>query len=926
MSVVRPVSTGLLSTGVYVYALTSVTDAGGCVATNLGTSITVTASVNGNLTAGSIGTAQTICYNATPGALTQVTAPTGGTGTYTYQWQSSPDNTAWTNITGATQTGYTPPALSASTYYRRVVTSGSYTPVNSNTVQITVSPQVTLAQLHDDAQIEGGTSTTFNIVVTGGTAPYTVNYTRNGSVQSALTGYVSGSPVSTGLLSTGVYVYALTSVTDAGGCVATNLGTSITVTASVNGNLTAGSIGTAQTICYNATPGALTQVTAPTGGTGTYTYQWQSSPDNTAWTNITGATQTGYTPPALSVSTYYRRVVTSGSYTPVNSNTVQITVSPQVTLAQLHDDAQIEGGTSTTFNIVVTGGTSPYTVNYTRNGVSQTAINNYVSGTNISTGVLTTGVYIYALTSVTDAYGCIAQSLGTSITVTASVNGNLTAGSIGTAQTICYNATPGALTQVTAPTGGTGTYTYQWQSSPDNTAWTNITGATQTGYTPPALSASTYYRRVVTSGSYTPVNSNTVQITVSPQVTLAQLHDNISIESNTSTNFNVVITGGTAPYTVNYTRNGSVQSALTGYVSGSPVSTGLLSTGVYVYALTSVTDAGGCVATNLGTSITVTASVNGNLTAGSIGTAQTICYNATPGALTQVTAPTGGTGTYTYQWQSSPDNTSWTNITGATQTGYTPPALSASTYYRRVVTSGSYTPVNSNTVQITVSPQVTLAQLHDDAQIEGGTSTTFNIVVTGGTSPYTVNYTRNGVSQTAINNYVSGTNISTGVLTTGVYIYALTSVTDAGGCVATNLGTSITVTASVNGNLTAGSIGTAQTICYNATPGALTQVTAPTGGTGTYTYQWQSSPDNTSWTNITGATQTGYTPPALSASTYYRRVVTSGSYTPVNSNTVQITVSPQVTLAQLHDDSQIESGTSTNFNVVITGGTASVHS
>ena len=199
MSAEQTISTGVLTTGVYIYALTSVTDAGGCVATNLGTSITVTASVNGNLTAGSIGTAQTICYNATPGALTQVTAPTGGTGTYTYQWQSSPDNTSWTNITGATQTGYTPPALSASTYYRRVVTSGSYTPVNSNTVQITVSPQVTLAQLHDDAQIEGGTSTTFNIVVTGGTAPYTVNYTRNGSVQSALTGYVSGSPVSTGV-------------------------------------------------------------------------------------------------------------------------------------------------------------------------------------------------------------------------------------------------------------------------------------------------------------------------------------------------------------------------------------------------------------------------------------------------------------------------------------------------------------------------------------------------------------------------------------------------------------------------------------------------------------------------------------------------------------------------------------------------------
>ena len=287
--------------------------------------------------------------------------------------------------------------------------------------------------------------------------------------------------------------------------------------------LTAGTIGTAQTICYNTSPAPLTQITAPTGGTGVYTFQWQSSPDNSVWTNISGATLSGYSPPALSASTYYRRTVTSGSYSPVNSSPVLITVSPQVTLAQLHDNISIGNNTSTNFNVVISGGTSPFTINYTRNGVAQSAITNYFSGTNISTGVLTTGVYIYALTSVTDAHGCAAQNLGTNITVTVTDNGNLTAGTIGTAQTICYNTSPAPLTQITAPTGGTGVYTFQWQSSPDNSVWTNISGATLSGYSPPALSASTYYRRTVTSGSYSPVNSSPVLITVSPQVTLAQL-------------------------------------------------------------------------------------------------------------------------------------------------------------------------------------------------------------------------------------------------------------------------------------------------------------------------------------------------------------------------------------------------------------------
>jgi hypothetical protein len=51
-------------------------------------------------------------------------------------------------------------------------------------------------------------------------------------------------------------------------------------------------------------------------------------------------------------------------------------------------------------------------------------------------------------------------------------------------------------------------------------------------------------------------------------------------------------------------------------------------------------------------------------------------------------APTGGNGTYTCQWQSSPNGTSsWTNASGATSTTYTPTALTAATYFQLVVTS-----------------------------------------------------------------------------------------------------------------------------------------------------------------------------------------------------------------------------------------------
>ncbi|AYL98685.1 gliding motility-associated C-terminal domain-containing protein [Mucilaginibacter celer] len=80
------------------------------------------------------------CSTGDPTSITGST-PTGGDGTFTYQWQSSTDNLTFTDITGATGKNYDPAALKKDTYYRRVVSSGACTtPVNSNVIIIRVSP------------------------------------------------------------------------------------------------------------------------------------------------------------------------------------------------------------------------------------------------------------------------------------------------------------------------------------------------------------------------------------------------------------------------------------------------------------------------------------------------------------------------------------------------------------------------------------------------------------------------------------------------------------------------------------------------------------------------------------------------------------------------------------------------------------------
>ncbi|MBK8372338.1 MAG: hypothetical protein IPL20_13460 [Saprospiraceae bacterium] len=87
-----------------------------------------TASVTGN---------QTICNG---GTATLTATVSGGTGTITYIWQSSPDGSTWTNISGATSSSYTTPALSSTTHYRVNVTrSGSNCgSVNSTASVVTV--------------------------------------------------------------------------------------------------------------------------------------------------------------------------------------------------------------------------------------------------------------------------------------------------------------------------------------------------------------------------------------------------------------------------------------------------------------------------------------------------------------------------------------------------------------------------------------------------------------------------------------------------------------------------------------------------------------------------------------------------------------------------------------------------------------------
>ncbi|WP_316735523.1 PKD domain-containing protein [Pedobacter aquatilis] len=166
--------------------------------------------------------------------------------------------------------------------------------------------------------------------------------------------------------------------------------------------------------------------------------------------------------------------------------------------------------------------------------------------------------------------------------------------------TVCSGQTISVIG--TTPTGGNGTYTYQWQSSTDGITWANLPGRTTKDLSI-TVSSNIYFRRVVTSGAC-PSESNVIQLDVLPAIA------NNSISAN-----------------------------------------------------------------------------------------QAICIGTPINPLTG-TLPTGANGTFNYQWQSSFNGTTWTDVAGATDINFTPPQPTVSIRYRRLVTSAACSGGSANTSNV----------------------------------------------------------------------------------------------------------------------------------------------------------------------------------------------------------------------------------
>jgi gliding motility-associated-like protein len=359
-------------------------------------------------------------------------------------------------------------------------------------------------------------------------------------------------------------------------------------------------------ITVNALPTATASNNGPmcTGANLTLT---ASGGTSYAWTGPNGYSETGapVTIPNVTVNafgTYTVTVTDANGCKNTAQTTLQMGTGPSITVAGTN--VSCFGGTNGQAVVTPSSGVSPYTYSWSPSGATTQTASNLSSGTHT--------------VSVTDANGCVSQEsvvIGqpTQITLNFSTTPSQCTSNTGTATVV--------------PSGGTPGYSYSWSPAGGN-------GATTT-----AVGPNTYTVTVSDANNCQVQGTTVISLANSPVISL-QSSQNVSCNGGANGNIQVQTTGGTGAYTYNW--NPAV---------GNGSSAANLTAGTYNVT---VIDNAGC-SNNLSVTITQPTKllVSQDVT-------NTTC-GVDDGSINL--SPTGGTGTYTYNWNPNISSTnSATNL------------------------------------------------------------------------------------------------------------------------------------------------------------------------------------------------------------------------------------------------------------------------
>jgi hypothetical protein len=296
-----------------------------------------------------------------------------------------------------------------------------------------------------------------------------------------------------------------------------------------------------------------------------------------------------------------------------------------------------------------------------------------ISGATSPTYVLTVaqaGLYVRAQvlgsksSTVPTAYTIVATTTNTGVVPTLSITNSV-------APAVTGSWTEGTTLSASTGTWSTsGTYTYQWQSSSDNSTWENIASATSSTYTLTSSEASKYVRVQVinTSSAGSGVAYSVARSKVgSPfNTTLPAITGTIKVGSTQTVSTG---TWSNTPTAYSYQWQKSADGISWTNLSGETASTYVPTFDVANLRIRVSVGAGNAVETATVTTAIISGFLPPQATAipvvtGTMTVGQTL-------TSTSGTWPGGTDDSYVYQWQRSSDSgVTWTNISGATASTY----------------------------------------------------------------------------------------------------------------------------------------------------------------------------------------------------------------------------------------------------------------
>ena len=796
---------------------------------------------------------------------------------YAYVWQTSEDGNTWTTVSGQTGVNFnfTPPTTLSKIYVRRGVSSYNLCFIYSEPIEITVNPKTPPADAKDDQILCNLSSTTLkadnNLGSTFAGRGIWTDVTPGGSTP-ALTFSNANDPgaVVSGLQPDKTYTLRWT-IAGLAPC----LPTSDEVTITVRPALTTPDAGPDDKLCdrtsaNNSYP--LSGNILRSFETGTWTIVQQPVGSTATFSNnrLPTATVTG-----LIAGEYkFRWTITNDAgCTAVNDEvTLQVYEQPQPGTLTTSIAGVCYNGNGTLTLSGATGTIAQWESSID-NGVTWAPIV-YTAATYNFTELKQTTIFRVKVSSDGASTGCPSFVYSNSVTITvdpASVGGD-TAG----ADTVCQDSNSGTITL----SGKVGTV-IRWEKSTDGITWTAISSSltSQTSQTYLNLTQTTQYRAVVRSGVCNEVYSTITTITVNPKTPQADAKQDeilcnlssttLKAENNLGTNFSGTWTITSQPVgsTATFSDATSPSSTILGLIPGN-----------YVLKWT-IFGKAPCIDTHDEVTITVDPASVGGDTAG----ADTVCQGSNSGTITL----SGHVGTV-QGWEYSTNNgTSWTAIipdnTTATlsYTGLTTLPNTITQYqYRARVKSGVCSEVYSSITTITVLPPVTKAEVENRSECNITTSQLIAKPASQGIGTWT--QLPGGPNVAVISDIHNPTSVVSN-LVVGVYTFKWTI--DNGYCAPSSDTMTLTnYPAIVNEIQTA-----VDTIC--ADQAILISDKTHTGGTGTYAYKWQSSPNGTTWNDISPAQTSLTLSMNLSTSTYFRRIISSVPCSSV-SDSIYIFVQP----------------------------------